>query len=189
MQGFDIKFETMSWADMLPSVGAGKNDLAISGVSYNDERNEAYTLSKKYLHVPSAIMVVDPSIQSLSDLGGKRFDCMTGAKQCQDISTAVPTATIHENQSTFLTFKSLAQGKTDAIGEDKQLLEYFAVKYPEVKTYIIAYETESNPQSAQVIVAGKGKDELIGMINEGIDKLIASGKIAEIEKKWLENPY
>lgn len=189
VQGFDIKFETMSWADMLPSVGAGKNDLAISGVSYNDERNEAYTLSKKYLHVPSAIMVVDPSIQSLSDLGGKRFDCMTGAKQCQDISTAVPTATIHENQSTFLTFKSLAQGKTDAIGEDKQLLEYFAVKYPEVKTHIIAYETESNPQSAQVIVAGKGKDELIGMINEGIDKLIASGKIAEIEKKWLENPY
>jgi len=99
VQGFDIKFETMSWADMLPSVGAGKNDLAISGVSYNDERNEAYTLSKKYLHVPSAIMVVDPSIQSLSDLGGKRFDCMTGAKQCQDISTAVPTATIHDINS------------------------------------------------------------------------------------------
>lgn len=188
-QGFAVEFDTSPWHDVLPSVASGKNDLAISGVSYNEERNAQFNLSKRYLYVPSAIMVTDPAIKSIHDLSGRRFSCMIGAKQCGDIAKAVPTAVVSEDKTTFLTFASLAQGKTDAIGEDKQLLEYFLKKHPDVKARVIAYESEKDPQSSQVIVAGKGKDELITMINEGIDKLTASGKIAQIERQWLDNPY
>lgn len=187
-QGFEVTFDLQPWPNVFPSVVSGQNDLAISGISFNDERHEKYTLSKQYLFVPSAIMVTDPSINSLKALAGKRFNCMTGAKQCGDIQQAVPTAKVTNEESTFLTFVSLAQGKTDAIGEDMQLLQYFAKKHPDIKAHIHPYEDESNPQSSQVIMAAKGKDELIANINKGIDKLIANGKIKEIEKKWLENP-
>lgn len=188
-QGFKVEFDAQPWPNVFPSVVEGKNDLAISGISYNDERNEKYTLSKQYLFVPSAIMVTDPNIKSLKDLAGKRFNCMTGAKQCGDISKAVPTATVTDEDTTFLSFASLAQGKTDAIGEDMQLLQYFARKHPSVKANIIPYETEKDSQSQQVIMVAKGRTQLINKVNEGIDKLTANGKIKEIEKKWLENPY
>lgn len=188
-QGFNVTFDLQPWPNVFPSVVSGQNDLAISGISFNDERNEKYTLSKQYLFVPSAIMVTDPSINALKALSGKRFNCMTGAKQCNDIQQAVPTAKVTDENTTFLTFVSLAQGKTDAIGEDMQLLQYFAKKNPQVKVNIYPYEDESNPQSSQVIMAAKGKTDLINTINQGIDKLIANGKIKEIEKKWLDNPY
>lgn len=187
-QGFEVEFDTMQWKDVFPSVVSGKNDLAISGISYNDERNQSYTLSKQYLFVPSAIMVTDDNIKSLQSLAGKRFNCMIGAKQCEDIQTAVPTAKVNQEDTTFLTFRSLAQGETDAIGEDMQLLQYFAKKHPSLKVNIIPYEDEKNPQASQVIMAAKGQEALISKINEGIDKLTANGKIKEIEKKWLENP-
>ncbi|MFB2587298.1 substrate-binding periplasmic protein [Acinetobacter sp. c1-l78] len=188
-QGFKVEFEVLPWPMVFPSVVDGKNDLAVSGISYNDERNEKYSLSKQYLFVPSAIMVKDSNIKSLADLAGKRFTCMTAAKQCNDISKAVPTATVNDEATTYLSFAALAQGRTDAIGEDMQLLQYFAKKHPDQKVHIIPYETEKDLPAQQIIMAAKGRTELINKVNEGIDKLTASGKIKEIEKKWLDNPY
>lgn len=99
-----------------------------------------------------------------------------------------PTVTVTDEDTTFTTFVSLVQGRTDAIGEDMQLLQYFAKKYPDAKVHIFPYETEDNPQSSQVIMTAKGKEDLIAKINEGIDKLQANGRIKEIERQWLENP-
>lgn len=188
-QGFEVIFDIQPWPNVFPSVEQGQNDLAISGISYNDERAQKYTLSNKYLFVPSAIMVKEPSdIKKLQDLQGKRFNCMTGAKQCKDIEIAVPSATITDEKTTFLTFQSLVQGKTDAIGEDMQLLQYFAKKHPKQKVLVYPYEDENNPQSSQVIMMKKGQDELVQKINASIDKLTQNGTIAQLEKKWLDNP-
>lgn len=99
-----------------------------------------------------------------------------------------PTVTVTDEDTTFTTFVSLVQGRTDAIGEDMQLLQYFAKKYPDAEVHIFPYETEDNPQSSQVIMTAKGKEDLIAKINEGIDKLQANGRIKEIERQWLENP-
>lgn len=187
-QGFKVEFDLQPWHNVFPSVVSGKNHLAISGISYNDERNQQYALSKKYLFVPSAIMVTDPKLNTPQALNGKRFNCMTSAKQCEDIKKMAPTVTVTDEDTTFTTFVSLVQGRTDAIGEDMQLLQYFAKKYPDAKVHIFPYETEDNPQSSQVIMTAKGKEDLIAKINEGIDKLQANGRIKEIERQWLENP-
>lgn len=188
-QGFEVSFDLQPWPNVFPSVEQGQNDLAISGISYNDERAQKYTLSDKYLFVPSAIMVKEPSdIKKLQDLQGKNFSCMTGAKQCKDIEAAVPNAHVTDEKTTFVTFQSLVQGKTDAIGEDMQLLQYFAKKHPEQHLSIYPYEDENNPQSSQVIMMKKGQDELVEKINASIAKLSQNGTIAQIEKKWLESP-
>lgn len=186
-EGLEVVFFTEPWFEVFPSVVAGRRDIAVSGVSYNDERNANYTLSKPYLFVPSAIMVMEDSgINSVADLAGKKFTCMKAAKQCGDIARLSPSTTVEEVASTFVSFQHLARRETFAIGEDLHLLQYFAKNHPSQKVKIIPYETENDPPSQQVMMMAKGNTALAEKINNGIAKLKASGEIAKIEKKWME---
>lgn len=186
-EGLEVVFFTEPWFEVFPSVVAGRRDIAVSGVSYNDERNANYTLSKPYLFVPSAIMVMEDSgINSVSDLAGKKFTCMKAAKQCGDIARLSPSTTVEEVASTFVSFQHLARRETFAIGEDLHLLRYFAKNHPGQKVKIIPYETENDPPANQVMMMAKGNTALVAKINSGIAKLKASGEIERIEKKWMQ---
>lgn len=188
-EGLKVVFFAEPWFEVFPSVVAGKRDIAVSGVSYSHERNQNYTLSNPYLFVPSAIMVMEDSgIKSVADLAGKKFSCMKAAKQCGDIARLSPSTTVEEVETTFVSFRHLAQGKTNAIGEDLHLLQHFANNYPSQKVKIIPYETENDPPSQQVMMMAKGNEVLAKRINNAIAKLKASGEIAEIEKKWMQKP-
>lgn len=188
-EGLKVVFYEEPWFAVFPSVVAGKRDIAVSGVSYSDERKNNYTLSDAYLFVPSAIMVMESSgIQSVADLAGKKFSCMKAAKQCGDIARLSPNTVVEELESTFVSFRHLVQGQTSAIGEDFHLLQHFANNHPEQKVKIIPYETENDPPSQQVMMMAKGNDALAKRINGAIAKLKASGEITEIEQKWMQKP-
>lgn len=188
-EGLEVVFFTDPWSEVFPSVASGRRDIAVSGVSYSDERNENYTLSSPYLFVPSAIMVMENSgIGSVNDLAGKKFSCMKDAKQCGDIRRLSPTSNIHEVETTFVSFRHLIQGQTDSIGEDLHLLQYFANNHPDQKVKIIAYENEGDAPAQQVMMMAKANNALAQKINNGIAKLKASGEIAKIEQKWVQKP-
>lgn len=185
-EGLKMVFFAEPWFSVPPSVAAGKRDIAVSGISYNDERNENYALSTPYLFVPSAIMVMEESgINGVSDLAGKKFSCMTAAKQCGDIARLSPTTTVEELDSTFVSFQHLVQGKTSAIGEDLHLLQHFSKNHPNQKVKIIPYETENDPPAQQIMMMAKGNEALMQRINGAIAKLKASGELARIEQKWM----
>lgn len=186
-EGLEVVFFTEPWFEVFPSVVAGRRDIAVSGVSYSDERNTSYTLSKPYLFVPSAIMVMENSgLNGVADLADKKFSCMKAAKQCGDIARLSPSTTVEELASTFVSFQHLVRGETNAIGEDMQLLQYFSKNHPSQKVKIIPYETENDPPSQQVMMMAKGNTALAEKINRGIEKLKASGEIAKIEQKWMK---
>lgn len=185
-EGLKMVFFAEPWFAVPASVSAGKRDIAVSGISYNDERNQNYSLSAPYLFVPSAIMVKEESdINSVADLAGKKFSCMTAAKQCGDIARLSPSTTVEEVETTFASFQDLVQGKTNAIGEDLHLLQYFAKNHPSQKVKIIPYETENDPPAQQIMMMAKGNEALVQRINGAIAKLKASGELAKIEQKWM----
>ncbi len=186
-QGFHVEFYKEPWQNIFPSVVNNKRDMAISGISYNDERNTKYLLSKSYLFVPSALMYKDKdlNIKKLQDLEGLRFVGMTGSKQLNDVKKNVSNVELSETKTMFQAYQDLIQGKADAIAEDIHWLQFMAKSYPEHDMKIVPYETRADLSSQQIIMFKKGNDKLAQSVNEGIDKLIASGKIDEIEKKWV----
>lgn len=186
--GFKVEFYKEPWQNIFPSVVAGQRDLAISGISYSDERANNYLLSNPYLFVPSAIMYKDESlnIRGLADLKGLKFGGMQNAKQIGDvINSQTPDVSITPTQTVYLAYEKLIRGEVDAIAEDIHWLQFTEKQHPKYKVHIVAYEDESNPVAHQVIMMKKGNDELARKVNEGIAELKKTDEFTKIEQKWL----
>ena len=186
-EGFKVEFYKETWQDMFDSVESGSRDLAISGISYKDERAERYGLSNSYFFNPAAVMYAKPelNVNNLDDLQGKNISAMEGSKQVDQALAMGKYSNFSTRTTAFLLYEDLIQGKTDAILHDLPILQYTAKNHPEYKVNIVAYEGEDNPSAQQVILMAKGNDELINKVNDGIAKLKASGTFAKIGEKWL----
>ena len=186
-EGFKVEFYKETWQNMFDTVESGSRDLAISGISYKDERDAKYGLSQPYFFNPAAIMYAKPelNINNLDDLQGKNISAMEGSKQVDQAQQMGKYNNFSTRTTAFLLYEDLMQGKVDAILHDLPILQYTAKNHPEQKVTIVPYEGQDNPSAQQVILMAKGNTELINKINDGIAKLKAEGKFKEIEARWL----
>lgn len=186
-QGFKVEFYKETWQEMFDSVESGSRDLAISGISYKDERAEKYGLSVPYFFNPAAIMYAkgDMTVNSLEDLQGKNISAMEGSKSFDQAEQMGKYSNLTTRTTAFLLYEDLMQGKVDAILHDLPILQYTAKNHPEYDVKIVSYEGEDNPAAQQVILMAKGNTKLINQVNEGIAKLKNEGTFKEIEGRWL----
>ena len=186
-QGFKVEFYKETWQNMFDSVASGGRDLAISGISYKDDRAEKYGLSDTYFFNPSSIMYAksNVTINGIEDLQGMHVAAMEGSKQEDQLKAMGKYSQMTTESTAFLLFEDLMQGKVDVILHDLPILQYTAKNHPEYKVTIVPYEGEDNPSAQQVILMAKGNAKLIKNVNEGIAKLKDKGTFKEIEQKWL----
>ncbi len=186
-QGFKVDFYKETWQVMFDSVASGSRDLAISGISYKDDRAVKYGLSNPYFFNPSALMykVSDVKLNKLEDLQNMRVGGMEGAKQVDQIKEVGNYSELSTRETAFLLYEDLLQDKVDVVLHDLPILQYTAKGHPEHKVTIVAYEGEDNPSAQQVVLMAKGNTELINTVNEGIAKLKERGTFKEIEQRWL----
>ncbi|MGP5541977.1 substrate-binding periplasmic protein [Psychrobacter celer] len=187
-QGFKVEFYKETWQNMFDSVESGSRDIAISGISYKDDRNTRYGLSKSYFFNPSAMMYAEGKLnaKSLQDLKNVRIGAMEGAKPVDQLNELGGYEdNLTTNTTAFLLYEDLVQDRVDVILHDMPILQYTAKNHPEYGVTIVPYESEDNPSAQQVILMAKGNNELIKNVNEGITKLKEKGTFKEIEEKWL----
>ncbi|MGP5494228.1 substrate-binding periplasmic protein [Psychrobacter celer] len=186
-QGFKVEFYKETWQNMFDSVESGKRDLAISGISYKDDRAARYGLSTPYFFNPSSIMYTksDVEINDIQDLQGMHVAAMEGSKQDDQLRAMGKYSQMSTRATAFLLYEDLMQGNVDVILHDLPILQYTAKNHPEYDVTIVPYESEDNPSAQQVILMAKGNNELIKNVNEGITKLKEKGTFKEIEEKWL----
>ena len=187
-QGFKVEFYRETWQNLFDSVASGDRDLAISGISYNDQRNEKYGLSMPYYFNPSAIMYKtgEHQINGLNDLKGLRVGVLEGAKQTDQMEAVGGQQSITGYATGFLLYENLVKSNIDAALLDAPILQYTAKNHPDYDVTIVPYEAESDPSSQSVVLMAKGNDQLINTINEGITNLKQQGIIQEIESRWLD---
>lgn len=156
-QGFKVEFYKETWQEMFDSVESGSRDLAISGISYKDERAEKYGLSVPYFFNPAAIMYAkdDMTVNSLEDLQGKNISAMEGSKSFDQAEQMGKYSNLTTRTTAFLLYEDLMQGKVDAILHDLPILQYTAKNHPEYDVKIVSYEGEDNPSAQQVILMVK----------------------------------
>ena len=186
-QGFKVEFYKETWQNMFDSVASGGRDLAISGISYKDDRAEKYGLSAPYFFNPSSIMYAKSKVKinGIEDLQGMHVAAMEGSKQEDQLRAMGKYSEMTTKETAFLIYEDLMQGKVDAILHDLPILQYTAKNHPEYEVKIVPYEGEENPSAQQVVLMAKGNIKLINTVNEGITKLKVKGTFKEIEQKWL----
>ena len=185
--GVELVIEQMNFDSVLPGVQAGKYDVGVSGISVTPAREKNTLFTDPYCLAAQAIVVLNgSSITCKADLEGKTIAVQSG-------TTAEAYAM--ENGYTFNAYtantdaqEALLAGKVDAWVIDDLTAADMVALYNAENPEALVVLGEAMTTEPYAFAFKLGNDELVGAINEIINKLVADGTVAEIFAKY-NAPY
>ncbi len=182
--GKTLKIEDMEFDGLIASVKTGKVDMAVAGMTANDERRENVDFSDTY-YTATQVMVVpqDSDIASAADLkNGKTVGVVIGytgdAIVTDDL--AVDESKITRANRAIDIVQDVKNGKLDAVVVDsatgKALADKNGLKVVEDSA---AFESEE-----YAIAVQKGNTELLDAVNKVLGEMKANGEIEELAEKY-----
>lgn len=181
--GCKLEITNIDFDAALTGAATGKYDMAVAGITANDERKQNMNFSDDYYTASQAIIVMtDSAIKTAADLEGKNISCQEGTTGEQYLL---------DNNYTVQSFKTgaeaisaLTAGKVDAVVIDDAVARALSSKQ-NGKTVVLE---EALTKEAYAIAIKKGNDEFTAQINGALKELKESGKLKEIFEKY-ELPY
>ena len=158
-------------------------DIAISDMTISEERAKSVDFSKPYYIAGNGLVVnIDnTNINSFKDLEGKRIGVSIGSTGAE-IASKIPNAEVRQFNIIVDAFLELQNKGVDVVINDTPVNEY----YVNGKGKGIAKVTGEDYDAAPLgIAVKKGNTELLNKINDGLAKIKANGKYAEVYKKWF----
>lgn len=185
--GYELEIEHVGWDPIFVEIEGKTADLAISSITINDDRKQTYDFSVPYYLSTNKIMIPkDSEIQSGADLKDKKVAVQNGTTG-QEVAEEI-LGKNNENLKKFennnLAIQELLSNGADAVVADNIVIEYYAKMNPDDNLKVIA--DESFPAEYYGVMFPKGC-ELVSEFNDAINKVLDSGKYAEIYKEWFGN--
>ena len=179
--GIEIEFVNAGFDSMLAGMTTCQYDMAASAITIRDDRKETMAFSEPYINAGQAVVVaVDSAIASVDDLTGKTVGGQLGTTGLME-AEKITDATVKTYDSYELAFQDVANGQADAIIIDyPTALAYVALNNGKLKVVGEPFTSEFYG-----IAICKTNTELQDKVNAALATLIAEGKIAELEQKWL----
>ncbi len=173
---YSYTFKQMSFDTISSSIISGQVDLGIAGFSYHKEYNVGW--SHKYNSSKSVALVnADSSIQSVSDLKGKKIGAQLGTTQSDD-AKKVKGAKVTTVKDAKVLVETLKAGGLDAVILDDAVAENY------VKTNGMKIATGALNEEGKWIITQKGNTKLLKPLDKAIDEFVKSSKYKELKQKW-----
>jgi len=183
----EIDMRNVGWEPVFQQLKNGELDLGASGITITEERKETYDFTVPYYEATQLIVVKeDSAIASLEELADKKLAVQintTGhiaARKLQGETSADIRA--FENLPTAIQ-EVINGGAEAAIGDNAVVLEYLK-NNPDAKLKTI--ESDEFEKEYYGFMVKKGNQELLDLINEGIEKIKENGKLEEITGQTIE---
>ena len=177
--GKELEITNIDFDAALTGAATGKYDMAVAGITANDERRQNMNFSVDYYTASQAIIVMsDSKIATVADLGGKTIACQEGTTGEQYLM---------DNNYAIQSFKTGAEavaamtsGKVDAVVIDDAVARSLSSKQNGATKVL----DEALTKEAYAIALKKGNDELTKEINKALEELKADGTLAKIFEKY-----
>ncbi len=181
--GMELEITNIDFDAALTGAATGKYDMAVAGITANEERKKNMNFTDDYYKASQAIIVMaDSEIKVAADLTGKKISCQEGTTGEQYLL---------DNSYDIQSFKTgaeaiaaLTAGKVDAVVIDNAVAKALSAKQ-EGKTVVL---DEALTQENYAIALKLGNTELTEKINAALKELKDSGELAKIFEKY-ELPY
>ncbi|MBQ7976645.1 MAG: amino acid ABC transporter substrate-binding protein [Clostridia bacterium] len=181
--GCELEVTNIDFDAALTGAATGKYDMAVAGITANDERRENMNFTDDYYKASQAIIVMaDSEIKTAADIEGKTVSCQEGTTGEQYLL---------DNGFEIQSFKTgaeaisaLTAGKVDAVVIDNAVANALSAKQ-EGKTVVL---DEALTEEKYAIAIKLGNDEFTAEVNKALSELKSEGKLAEIFEKY-ELPY
>lgn len=185
--GVDLEINNVGWDPLFQQLKNGEVDLGVSAITITEERQQTYDFTEPYYEATQLIVTKeDSAIESLADLADIKVGVQmntTGHFAAQDLQGKTST-NIKPYETTPVAIQELINGTVEAvIGDNAVILEYIK-NNPQSK--LKAIEDDSFEKEYYGLMVKKGNEEVLDLLNEGIEKLKESGKLAEITGQEIE---
>ncbi|WP_249780975.1 transporter substrate-binding domain-containing protein [Bradyrhizobium sp. dw_78] len=192
---FEIKQEILPWTGILAGVSTGKYDVAITAAIITKERKQSLDFTSPIADATHYYVKRkdDKSISSIKDLSGKTVGVQAGSALLARLPELGATleksggklGKVVEYTSYPEAYQDLALGRVDYVVNTVINLQNLVTEKPEVFELGQAVSGKSFPAWA----VAKGNTELLAFLNEFIAKEKASGRFAELQKKWFGQAF
>ena len=187
--GVELEIVPLEFTDVLTSIGSGKYDLAISGLSYTPGRASSMELSKGYHYSTEAAAVglvireSDASaLQELPDLAGRNLAAQAGSLQellvAQNINDYRQFVRLGSIQDVY---DEVSEGRADAAGVDIESARLYIRNNPDCGLTLmqgVSFRLEEQLEGDR-IAGPKDEIELMYFVNGVIDEILESGEYEE----------
>lgn len=178
--GVKTEFVQQQWDGLIPALERGSFHVAVNGLEITPDREEVVAFSRPYFHTHQQLVVrrETHSIASLTDCVGKKVGTLKGSL-AERILSEVRGIQISSNDGQINAYEDLALGRTDAVLMDHPIAIYYGQPNPKLKLV--------GPPIGKMtygIAVRKADAELLGKINDALQRLIHSGKLREIYERW-----
>ncbi len=181
--GYTLEITNIDFDAALTGAATGKYDVAIAGITANDDRRANMNFSQDYFKASQAIIVnADSEIAVAADLEGKTISCQEGTTGEQFLLDNNYSIQSYKTGAEAIT--ALVTGKCDAVVIDNEVAKALSEKQ-EGKTVVL---DEALTKENYAIALKKGNDELTAKIDEALTALKADGTLAAIFASY-DLPY
>ena len=179
----NINIVNVSFDGIIAGIQSKQYDIGASGLTITEERKQTCDFTTPILQFALSIVTKKDTegISSEDDLIGKKVGVQLGTTcqfACEDAGLEV--LTYDEAPSAIL---DLANGNLDAVVLDSVVADDFVLtneNYSQVLKVAGSFQNSDDMGMAVI----KGNTELLNLLNEGIQKVTESGKLAEIKAKY-----
>ena len=179
----NINIVNVSFDGIIAGIQSKQYDIGASGLTITEERKQTCDFTTPILQFSLSIVTKKDTegISNEDDLVGKKVGVQLGTTcqfACEDAGLEVKT--YDEAPSAIL---DLANGNLDAVVLDSVVAEDFVLaneNYSQVLKISGSFQNSDDMGMAVI----KGNTELLNLLNEGIQKVTESGKLAQIKAKY-----
>ena len=183
--GVQLVIQPISWNAKEQELNSYNIDCIWNGMSINEKRKEAMSLSDSYMTNRMIFVVKNESnIQKLEDLTGKNIGVQSGssAEETLEASNVYSQAKqVISYADNITAFMDMETNQTEAVFVDEVLANYYIASNN--KNYRILDEALEEEQYA--IGFRKQDTELCNKINEILKEMKTDGTLAKISTKWF----
>ena len=181
--GCEVEIQNLGFDGLIPALQAKNVDVAISGMTINDERKENVLFSEPYYQSGLTMIVRDDeqAIQKFQDLKGHKVAVQIGTTSAEAVKKlgGVEVTELNTPADCFMELKGKG---VDAVVNDRPVNDYYIQKSG--ATGVKALEERLTSEDYGIAVA-KDNAELQQKINDALKKLKENGEYDKIFAKWF----
>lgn len=184
-QGFKVEITSTGFDALIAGIANGAYDIGASAITITEDRKQKMNFSEPYISIGQIMTVKDDSeLKELADFSGKVIGAQigtTGAILAQQwIDEGIGPAELKGYDTIDLAFLDLKNGQIAGVLADNTMAVGYIQSLGGLKTVGEPYSSEELG-----FAVPRGKEDLLKLINEGIQKVKDSGEYQQIFDKYF----
>ena len=178
--GLELQIDDMDFTAALEAVQAGMSDMAMAGITVNEERLAVMDFSDTYATGVQVVIVKEGSDVTLDNLGEQLIGVQNGTTGWQFCSDDFGDDHVAAFDNGITAVQALVNDQVDCVVIDQGPAEVFVSENPGLTILETPYAEEN-----YAIGVNKGNTQLLDALNGAIAELQADGTIQSILDKYI----